>query len=90
MDLVGIVAYALLVAFLIWIYFRPAIVAFRLRHPRRWAILLLTLLTGWTTIGWIAALIWARRSTGERNEFLDPFIDPASMRIAPHDSKSES
>jgi hypothetical protein len=41
------------------IYFLPTIVAFRRRHPNRWPVLLLNLMTGWTSLAWVAALIWA-------------------------------
>ncbi len=41
------------------VYFLPAYNAARRRHPQDTAILLLTLLLGWTVLGWIAALIWS-------------------------------
>jgi hypothetical protein len=45
-------------------YIIPALVAWDRRHPDvRW-IWALTLLLGWTGIGWFAALIWALRTTG--------------------------
>lgn len=42
-------------------YFIPWVVAIVRSHPRRGAIALLTLLLGWTVIGWIIALIWAAK-----------------------------
>jgi hypothetical protein len=51
-------------------YFIPAIVAFARGHHNKWAILALDLLTGWTAIGWVAALVWALTS-------------PSSPRAAP-------
>lgn len=35
----------------------PTIIAFARKHRQRFAILLLNLLTGWTIIGWIGALV---------------------------------
>lgn len=40
-------------------YLVPAILAFRLHHRHRWAIMALNLSTGWTGVGWFAAFIWA-------------------------------
>ena len=37
----------------------PAIIALKQNHRHKWAILALTMLGGWTIIGWIGALIWA-------------------------------
>lgn len=38
------------------VYFLPALLAWRARHPRRQAILLANALTGWTVIGWAVCL----------------------------------
>jgi hypothetical protein len=46
-------------AFLIPLYWIPAIVAFSRKHHNRGAITVTNFLLGWTAIGWIAALIWA-------------------------------
>lgn len=40
-------------------YVAPAIVAFLTRRQHAAVITLVNLLTGWTIIGWLAALIWA-------------------------------
>lgn len=45
---IGVVLYAL-----------PAIIAIWTQHPRRLAITLLTVLLGWTLIGWFALLLWS-------------------------------
>ena len=39
----------------------PSIMAFQSGHAKRWPILLVNLLLGWTVIGWLATLVWARR-----------------------------
>ena len=50
----------LFVAFLlVCLYFLPTIYAYRSKHPRRDAIMLLNILLGWTFIGWIIAVVWA-------------------------------
>jgi len=41
------------------VYFVPSMVAWRKDAPRFQALFALNLLTGWTFIGWVAALIWA-------------------------------
>ena len=41
------------------ISFAPTIIAFKRNHGRKWWVLALQLLLGWTGIGWIAALVWA-------------------------------
>jgi Superinfection immunity protein len=41
------------------ISFAPTIVAFVRKHRAKWLVFLLNLLSGWTGIGWIAALVWA-------------------------------
>jgi hypothetical protein len=46
------------------LYITPAVVAWDRQHPHvRW-IWALTLLLGWTGIGWLLALIWALQSSG--------------------------
>ena len=49
----------LLVAFFIAMYFVPTGVAVFREHKQSLAIFLTNLLTGWTGIGWIIAIIWA-------------------------------
>lgn len=45
------------IAFLI--YAIPSIIAFRRRHPNRFAILAVNIVFGGTGIGWFGALVWA-------------------------------
>jgi Na+-driven multidrug efflux pump len=44
------------------LYFLPAIFATLRRHRQTLAIFMLTLLLGWTMLGWIAAMVWASTS----------------------------
>lgn len=41
------------------LYFAPFLVALIRRHSKTVPIFLLTLLLGWTGLGWIIALIWS-------------------------------
>lgn len=47
----------------IWLI--PAFIAYYREHHNKGAILLVTLLLGWTGIGWIAALVWSATAVKE-------------------------
>lgn len=47
------------VAFLCFLYVLPWYVAARRGHPQAQAIAVLTILLGWTLLGWVVALVWA-------------------------------
>ena len=51
------------VGLLIALYELPAVVAYNKNHPQCLAILLLNILSGWTIVGWVVALVWAFAST---------------------------
>ncbi|MCJ2071067.1 superinfection immunity protein [Methylobacterium sp. J-030] len=60
----------------------PTIIAFRNRHPHRWAILSANLFLGGTGIGWAGALAWAKSSAdysgdgaGKRDSGLRIFVE---------------
>lgn len=40
-------------------YFVPALIASSRHHRKRGAILVLSLLTGWTAIGWVISAVWS-------------------------------
>jgi hypothetical protein len=46
------------------LYIIPALVAWDRQHPNVRSIWALTILLGWTGIGWLLALVWAFRTTG--------------------------
>jgi len=72
-SVVSIVILIGLVALLIWLWLVPAIVAKRRRHPNQMAILVLTVLLGWTFLGWVVALVWASTAIPEtRNAAVSP------------------
>jgi len=54
----GCVFLGMLVA--VWIYFLPTITAKRYNHPHYLGVLTLNLGLGWTFLGWLGALVWAR------------------------------
>jgi Superinfection immunity protein len=41
------------------LYYLPCWIAHGRHHPQRWPIFWLTVFTGWTGFGWIAAFVWA-------------------------------
>jgi len=43
----------------LFMYFLPALVAWKRSHKNTSAIGVLNLLLGWTMIGWIGSLVWA-------------------------------
>jgi hypothetical protein len=53
-------------ALIVLLYISPGFLAAHRRHPSGGAIFLLTILLGWTGIGWVAALIWA--ASGPRGQ----------------------
>lgn len=48
------------------LYFLPLLIAYKRGHHNFSAIAVLNLLTGWTGLGWIAALIWSLTAVWER------------------------
>ena len=58
----------ILLVMAIWIfiglslYFLPLIIAYIRRHNNTLAIAILTLFTGWTFLGWLAAILWSLNS----------------------------
>jgi hypothetical protein len=48
----------------VYIYFTPAIVAYKRGHLNRQAILMLNLLAGWLFVPWVIALVWAYKNDG--------------------------
>lgn len=58
-GIVGVVAIIVGVIASLLFYFLPGIIASARDHNNKLPIWILTLLTGWSTIGWIIALIWS-------------------------------
>lgn len=48
-----------IIAILATIYFAPAFIAIMRGHRNAMPILVITLLLGWTLIGWVVALAWS-------------------------------
>ncbi|SEO26038.1 Superinfection immunity protein [Rhodospirillales bacterium URHD0017] len=55
----SVIVHAVYVTAFVALYFIPSIIAFYRAKPSRFRIAFLNLLTGWTTIGWLAAFVWA-------------------------------
>ncbi len=53
------------------VYFLPSFVAAFRRHHNAGAIFVLTLLLGWTGLGWVIALIWAFTVVDKPEEWRD-------------------
>lgn len=47
------------------VYCLPGIIASLRKHHNRAAIWVTTILLGWTTLGWVIALIWSATATSE-------------------------
>ena len=73
----------LLIALGIALYFLPAYIAHKRKHPSFGGILLLNILLGWTLIGWLGALIWASASTGTATTVQIINTPPAPSTPAP-------
>ena len=50
------------------VYFVPVIVAYIRKHKNILQISILTVILGWTFIGWLAALLWALNSDIDEEE----------------------
>jgi hypothetical protein len=48
-----------LITFVVALYFIPSIIAFVRDAKNKAAIIVLNILTGWTLLGWLIALIWS-------------------------------
>jgi hypothetical protein len=59
LNAAAVAIYGVLTLFGVWIYALPAIIAHRRGHRNAAAITLLTILLGWTFIGWAIAMVWA-------------------------------
>jgi Superinfection immunity protein len=55
MNETGLVLFAVVAG----VYSLPALIAGARQHHQRMAISILTLLAGWTAVGWLIALVWA-------------------------------
>ena len=53
----------LILLLVLGIYFVPTIFAFKRKHQNKLGVFALNLFTGWTIIGWVATLVWVRKTT---------------------------
>ncbi len=77
-DSGGGAAVAVLVLFLLALYFLPTVVALLRKAPDRGTVIVLNLFLGWTLVGWVSALAIASRSR------VEPFvIAPPTIVVPP-------
>ena len=69
----------ILLCFILFIYFIPAIVASRREHQNKMAIVVTNVFLGWTFLGWVVALIWAFTEIRPK-QLVDPLVDDQYMR----------
>jgi hypothetical protein len=62
MGLIGF----LLITILLGIYFLPVIIAGKRQHRNFAPIAALTILAGWTFVGWVGAFVWALTDQSQR------------------------
>jgi hypothetical protein len=58
-EWIEIINTALVILFVILLYFFPTSIAFKRGHHNKRAIFALNILLGWTFLGWVVALVWA-------------------------------
>jgi hypothetical protein len=56
----------LLVIACVIVYFLPTLIAMLRDHPQKIQIFILDLLSGWSGVGWVLAVIWACRKFSRR------------------------
>lgn len=67
-DITTAASGALYVTIMVALYFLPVLIAAGRSHRNFASIALLNLFTGWTLIGWLAALIWSASDNVNRDE----------------------
>lgn len=58
-DLIQTIELGLFLAFAVFVYTAPTVLAAMRRHHNATGIAALNILLGWTALGWIAAFVWA-------------------------------
>ncbi len=70
----------LFLALSFFVYLMPAIIAYYRGHHNKGLIFLLTIVIGWTVIGWIAVLVWSLTAVKEQDEKADADDDEESKQ----------
>lgn len=73
---------AVMIVVLIGVYFLPTMLAFRRERRRKWRIMAINVLLGWTIIGWVVSMLltYAYEPPPEGEEELDTPRVPGSPR----------
>lgn len=74
----------LVAAGMLW-YLLPVVLAFLWRHPRRYVLAAVSVLLGWTGLGWFVALGWAMHGRPGRQQTRPNDDDPDAHRVLPRD-----
>jgi uncharacterized membrane protein len=72
----------LLILIVLVIYFVPTMLAFALHKPKRNLILLINLLLGWTTIGWVVAFVMVFVNFNNATPVNESALETAKQRYA--------
>lgn len=64
LSVLGFAFYFILIA----LYLIPAVVAWKVNHKNKAAVILLNIFLGWTVIGWVGALVWAAMKTQRQTQ----------------------
>lgn len=84
------IAGGLLLIAIAFLYLLPAFIAYGREHHQKVPILLVTLLLGWTALGWIAALIWSVTATRPSDRSEPPqAAQPPQPEFVPRSHRSE-
>lgn len=70
------------------LYAIPSIIAFRRRHPNRYAILAINIALGATGIGWLGALVWALGAVHLSNEAGGSHGGESGLNLFANDTKT--
>ncbi len=79
-----IILYLVIFAVSTAIYLIPTIIAVKVNHPNKAAIIVLNILAGWTFIVWVVALVWALTKPVGSNQL------PASIMVVQQQSNISS
>ncbi len=89
-DLAGLGIFLIVLGIVgIFLYFVPAYVAYKRKHPNALGIFVVNLCFGWLLVGWVAALVWAlwRKDTPAAPVVvyqMPPGYLPAEIAHTPH------